>query len=269
MNFRAWNSDKLIVISSPKVASSYLDSKFYETPGNKNMFSIANDLELKLDINSISSESVVKDLELISTNKNKKDILIVYRNPLEKFLSGTIQDFANIITYGLPYNNFLIDYLLTESSIETNYIFKSKDTIFNNIQNINTPKEDEKFKKYYLELLRIYVNFYINNTITSDHATSNLYLLYPFINEKIVDKNKIKFFDIDSTSDVTLEDILLKYEITSKRKEVRNSQKKNSELLSKMISNDSDLMSKLHHNLKQETFFYNLLKNSKYNITSI
>jgi len=264
MTYRIWNTKKLIIISRPKIASSFLDHVFFEFPENRNVFSLTHELTLKFD-NSKTQDGVQFEIENIFNGKSKKDILILYRSPLKKFLSGTIQDFDNGFLKLDKHHHFLIENFFKDYPEFKKFILLKYSIIEEFLKDVGSERNEE-FEKYYSKLLFEFASFIIENNIISGHNDNTNYLTYSLINEKIIDKNKLYLLDIDSAEKNTLMDFLKKYEIQPKRKEYRNSQKTGADLLHRMIRNNKHLNVLLHDNIKVETFFYNLLQSSKYNI---
>lgn len=262
---RFWNTKKLIVISSPKVASSFLDNTFYKDYEStiQNIFLFNNDLSITYTVPVEEVDRI--DFEKIFTNTNKKDILILYRNPKEKFLSGIIQDFIPTLidsTYQIDYiiYNYFKQHNLDVSEFLNNSNLQNKI----HIKNIN---ENEKFQYYFKHLLKLYYEYIIENNKLTVHTNPTLLTIYAFINDKIKDKNKIHLIDIDNVSDDFLKNYLEdKYELYTVKTQDKNTQKPLKNILIDVIK-EFKLENKLENFLKDEMFIYKLIKNLKQNIT--
>jgi len=262
--FRIWKDKKLIVLSSPKVASSFLDTLFLFESGDKNIFSI-ND---KFQINKVLETEIdnsFEDLDLIFSNKNKKDILFLYRSPQKKYLSGLIQDFNGMLSNDTHSNNFLIDYHFNSNPRFKDF-FDLKAYEIKELIDTSSAEKEPEFFEYYTDLLEIYLKFHINNNISTNHGTPTLYLTYSIINEKIKDTNKLYLLDIDQGEPDILVNFLSKYEIEPKRKININSNKNGITLINNILKENQYLKQKLGKNLSSERTFYNLLRKNNNNI---
>ena len=97
-NFHVCITDKIVVIYHEKIASRYIRNFF------KNYkFLKFGDLKLKPDggictcngIEDSETSDIINEVYSVLNGKSTKDILIFYRNPLKKFLSGLSENFKN------------------------------------------------------------------------------------------------------------------------------------------------------------------------------
>lgn len=123
---------------------------------------------------------------------NKKDIIFLIRNPIQRFFSGVIQ-----ILYGIMYQISENDDLLKEINFYTGL---TKDEIINVCNIISDPYGDElllsSLKKNEIELL---ISFIIEkqwNLIFQDIHTDNYLFNYVEWIHHIKDKNKIKIINL-------------------------------------------------------------------------
>jgi hypothetical protein len=259
MEFRLWISDKLDIISTPKMASRFLDEIFY---GRNHKLTHSNFFKLKEDISIVADNNILsEELDYIFSNKNKKDILIIYRNPVNKFVSGSLQDLDSVLS-DTKDNLFLIDYIIKNEPKFFPFLFLNNNTLKTKIEN----GDDTDFNEYYMFFAKLFIEFNIKNNIETYHSQNYLHLIYTLINEKITNKSKIRLLDLDSSESTTLSDFLLSYEIKEKIEATKYSKKSLSNFIKKQLLNDVELSAKIHLNLNTQIFFYNLLKNNKQNL---
>lgn len=262
--FRVWNTKKVIIISNPKIASSFLDRTIYENESEKieNIFTFQDDLTLSYNKNFNETDKI--DFEKIFSNQNKKDILVLYRNPFEKYLSGVVQDFTTTLLFASFQVDFLIDGIFQNEKFDASEFLKiplSKKRDY-----IESIGKNEKYLYYFKFLLQKYFYYTMENNIETVHTQKNLLGLYTFINHMIVDKNKMYLLDIDSINESFLKNYIeTKYELFPKQIQIKNSQKPLKEVLLQVIK-EHNLQNKLENYLKDEMFFYNLIKSLNQNI---
>jgi len=233
MSFRVWSNEKLVVISTQKVASSFLDSFFYKKGGSKNLFEINNNFEIEFN-EQTKSENSFYDLNQIFLNKSKKDILIVYRNPVNKYLSGLSQDFNGLLKGKVADFSFLIEEYFKDNENYNDYALFGPREMDKLITYLDETKNNDFFK-FYTSLLESFFKHHVENRTFSPHSEPVLYKLYPFIMEKIKDKNKLYLIDIDKCEDNSLENFLLRYELKPRNYKNRNSNKKYVSILNDII----------------------------------
>lgn len=273
--FRIYSSKKLIVISIVKVATRYLDRLFGKqerTYFNDIKFDYNNGFIIIPDNENIP-ENILNDIKLINEKKNKKDILILYRNPYERLISGIIQDFESDINHSKK--NLLFDLLLdyhinlygnkNNSEIENDVYYKYiQKSIFKNYNDINFNLVE--FYKISLEKYILY-NF-TSNKISSRHTSNYIYLLHTIISKNILfDSNKITLIDIDKNKNI-LKDFLKKYDIVSKEEKLKenDSNKLPKSIVNDLISTNLKLNNLIKLYIQDEIFFYNQLKTLNQNI---
>ena len=139
LSLRFFSSDKLILITSNKVASRYC-SLFFENGGVNNY---GAQIDVDYDFNLVSynlahnynSLYTLKDTIAITNlqkewsdflnKKNKKDVLFLYRDQGERTISGIVQEFLLVIT-DLQHN------FITKLFIEKTYSEKIYTEFINN-----------------------------------------------------------------------------------------------------------------------------------------
>lgn len=259
MNFRFWSHEKIAIISRPKVASRFLDSAFGKHVSEyANQFTLNHDIELQIDYTSFNKNEIESFYKIFEKD-NKKDILILYRNPYQRLLSGIIQDFKSIILKDNSVQNKLLIQIIFNDKENLKYSTLSNKEINNLINNIES---NPHFLNFYKKSLKIYLDFILNNsvkTFNTVHTRSGLYILYPLIQEKIQNKSKLIIMDIDNIDKNYLEDFLKKYDIFVDKNTNKDSNH-NLKIILKDIINSSEYYKKTIDNiLYEEWFFYDLL----------
>jgi hypothetical protein len=95
-NFHVCITDKIVIIYHEKIASRYIRNFF----GNYKFLKFG-DLKFEPcggifttnDINNSETSFIIDEVSSVFNGKSTKDVLIFYRNPLKKFLSGLSENF--------------------------------------------------------------------------------------------------------------------------------------------------------------------------------
>jgi hypothetical protein len=265
--FRIYSNDKLVIITTKKVASRFIEKSLkLKITYFENTIIINDDLKIEPFKNSIVNSEIRNDINLINSKKSKKDLLFLYRNPYNKLISGIAQDFNIIFTDRNFLLDVLLDYYYNEHTI--NDISKEELKIYaREYVNGENKIKNEKYYKYFKSIYEFLIHKFIKYSYSSEndntiHTHNYLYILYTFLNNNNIDLNKVKIIDIDSDENL-LQNFLNLYEIetSSIDKESNNSTKEIIESLLHKIPNKNLVDNKL----KQEYFFYKLLKNSNLN----
>jgi hypothetical protein len=267
MFFRFWSHEKLNIISSPKVASRFLDSIFDVKPDDyKNQFTLNTDIKLHINEEYFNPQLIDEFHETFSKT-NKKDILILYRNPYKKLLTGIIQDF-NIFLLNTPIlHRFLAASFFTDVE-SLKYIRFDSEKMRQYLDNIES---HQSFLDFYKRLLESYLDFSLKSsskTFNTVHTKSGLYILHTLISDKIYDKTKLHLVDIDIIDDLYLEEFLKKYLIKFEPNISKNSNNVFKDILEDIIENSEYYKDTINEILEEDYFFYELIskKNRFYEI---
>ena len=108
--FKVWSTDKLVIFTVPKVASRFIEYSLQQSNINPHANNVYIDDDFKLKETRLSnlSNELSNDIKNINNNKNKKDLLFLYRNPKTKLLSAIVQDFNE----NIKNDKFLFDIFL-------------------------------------------------------------------------------------------------------------------------------------------------------------
>lgn len=217
--FKIWSNEKLVVVSTSKIASRFLDYTFdMGEPELSNEFYIDERMEYIGKPYNLNQQ-VIDEFNSILSKDNTRDILFLYRNPKKRIITGLSQDFINQFT-----DNYTSRYLLwfATSKLINNFDIETYISFFKH-SNESRQKDmlsDLKFRENIYQLAYAYLdyNLKVNFNLTS-HTSNYLYKLHYVVNNHSIDSNKIKLFDIDS-SNKKLADFVLKYNDGGMNKEV-------------------------------------------------
>jgi hypothetical protein len=239
-----FSSDKLILITLPKVASRYV-GEIFEHNDNCYLTKLSIDYDFSiLEINttqnhdklfSIKSDTAKQNTEeqwnSILNGNFEKDIIFLYREPYQRIISGIIQEF---------FGEF--------DNLKNSFIFKPYiDSIFENISLYNIIKSKEPFELYNMiddnnDFYKMYEIFLINfieyesvNLIKRTHVS--LYLVY--LNDLIknlITKNKIHLLDIDNLN-TDLKNILINYNLKPRPTNIDEESKRSNEKIKNILDN--------------------------------
>jgi hypothetical protein len=298
------SSDKLILITSNKVGSRYSSNWFKPPLGFNAMFPVNKDFNIKKtkkcnmaflwDTSDDEDFDDAKKLNLqdkfydeytsIRNNTNKKDVLFLYRNPLERVISGIVQEWFSTVS-GSEKIDYKLKTILKSLPGGDSFYYKT----LKNPWWISHVAYRPDFSKNELDIIQyLLVEYALEYTSTNMFQTSHTNFitsyLYNFITNANLDTNKIKLFNLDDNS-IHLSKILNKYfevsyysngEHDDKHKESNNG------LKNLLINNDNSpsnnslddeidgklklIKSRIINSLEIELYFYEKLKNLPYNI---
>jgi hypothetical protein len=285
LSLRFFSSDKLILITSNKVASRYC-SLFFEN-GGVNNYGVQIDVDSDFNLvsynlaHNYSSLYTLKDTIAITNlqkewsdflnKKNKKDVLFLYRDPGERTISGIVQEFIVVIT-DLQHN------FITKLFIEKTYSEKIYTEFINNSVDSILKNGNKDLYNIYYNFLSEYIKYESSTLTQKHHIRPYLLYLYDFIKNYNLDKNKIHLLDIDN-SESDIETILNKYglekKISNSEKFARASNGEIKKIVEKIISEAPD--NKANHELftairyitnmiEMETIFFEKIKKLPENI---
>ena len=265
--FNFSQTNKAFFINNPKVGSRYLieacsrdtirfEVNLVDTTISKNWSKI------KINKDDTYVNEIYQDWDSIVNGTNKKDIIILYRDPLKRLVSAIIQDSLTLIE---DENNRLLLYSKFES---LGFSKNDVDLLVNWERNVNISSLDF-VKKYSIandepiisEMMWNVYKIHIDNILKKDnfhagHASPhNLPLVY-LLNSIKFDMNKVKFIDLDETPD-ELGNYLKSIEL----KVPENKHSNNilgPKLVYDILLNHTDY--RLHNTLYGEIIGYNILK---------
>lgn len=292
--FKIFTSEKVIVFSKQKVATRYLYNRFYYTPigiGDKDesqSFTITDDLSLINGDDLIVGYGDTKIMysEIFDIHTNKKDIILIYRNPLDRFVTGVLQ----YTLKSLNTKNFSIAFD-TEPVYKTKFdiLFKlSQEYLFGNVSGFVNEhklvkekmspelfdiamKEVVSFSELIIHRICTFLKYV---TIPEDSHTENYLWCYnSIINDSRIDNNKlllVNLTDSENSLSSILDSYLPNYEshenFRGTREQTSNSSGQAKSMLLDYIKKDKELYTKVKDYIKIDEYFYNLFEKSNLNI---
>jgi hypothetical protein len=203
-----FKNEKILLMTVPKIAHSWCKKIFLDDKNIDSEFQInINDFNIqktnKLNSDNYDEEIINIWISLLDGNC-KKDLIILYRNPIEHFISAFVQDwFTNDINNNIQYFNFFLESLSISPAIKNDFLEEY----------LTSSKLSEKLIKKYpniiSEIIKVTLDYHLNRSqIEKGHYTLWLSFLNKLINSKKIDNLKIKLIDI---YDNQLENQLQKY----------------------------------------------------------
>lgn len=283
--FIIYNTENAIVFTARKIATQFLD-KFYRTYIDNNIqctFTIQKNGD-RNGVQVVSPAGITKDSEIVSYLRKvvnndysiDKEIVILIRNPWERYTSAFIQDYIKPMIYHTsPSDNLFFNF------------------IFNDDFMYNKHKIDIKNKKTYIDVFRRYVeNRKINfNRVVVDDITreviefliksiilidsnntreylngDHFYFYHTPILELIQDANiNPKIIDID---EYNLSDELSKYKKTPKKLDKYHSSNELTDIFNNLEGSTlfDEYKKNIQKELQHEIDSYNKLKNLNFNL---
>lgn len=289
-----WYNDKCIVSTFPKVASRMTQAYFgkafrynYSPTTNK----LKNNLEIVIKDKSSIDYNFEEGVQVIEEAFNKtsdRDIILLYRNPYKRTVSGLYQEFiSSFDTYDASHEYFLKkkDY---SKIIEDNFDNPKEIYDFINIQSVDwdwgTIPSFHVFKPLEIKLLKLLLDDFLKTFVEDKEKVVNLnhtrlYLsnLYQIFKEDILDVSKVKLLDI---GEIDVEQVFKKYQSNPKvldkyrniKRTIKSTEYKNpwrnvelNELVEAKLK-EPKYQSILSDVLSEETDIYNYLKTLPNNI---
>jgi hypothetical protein len=254
------NTPKLYIINDYKVGTRFVNSWF----NKQHMDQVPN------QIPQMGSDDKLW-VKILNRKKINKNILMIYRNPLEKTITGLLEDFSETIIRGNDpqeykdaldnindHVHFKILKSLTFSNEENSYKF---DEVFSNEFIYDTPI---KSADVFTSLFTSYVDMRRKKVSLNDkHAKYHICGFYFLVNEFLRDVQDFTLFNIDN-KDIQLHKVLSKYKKPPKELE-STSNLKYKKLLTEDFWN-SDIFKHIKNDMEDEILFYHAMKESKFNI---
>lgn len=256
---KIYSTDKYFFITKEKVASRFLESLFGDDLDSGIVFDYMFDINNKkikpfIDTNSDIQKQTINDFEDALNKKLKKDIIILYRNPNNRFLSGIIQDFnSNIDDKGGEFTLSLLYKLFNINSDIEEFMENNKGAL--QLSELET--QSGEVIEFLKKSLTSYMEYSAELNFDGIHTKNYLHEFYILIKENYFDSNKIILCDIDINLDSLIKTLSLNPDYT--RKNSNNNFKK---LLHEILDdkNNKKLSEKIEFKLETEFIFYDMLK---------
>lgn len=284
-SLRIFSSKKLIVFSKPKVATRFLNLVFKgDGRDSHESYAISRNLEL-ISANPIIGldDNQTEFSKIIDIKKNKKEIIFLYRNPLDRFITGVVQYSINQLLLSQHWGILLLD----NPNEFTTPLPILLDGVRTYLLGITLNKKygdnyDEDLIKSEVVLLSEKLinrlDKYLSMVEIPDDVHTENYLSFydDFIQSGKFDLNKITLINIGDKKN-NLSKILNTYdsELSIKISDDNNSEKKLStsntkgfskKILTDAINSNKMLLEKIHRYVEIDTLFYNRFETSELNI---
>ena len=208
-------NDKVIVITKLKLGHSKCRELFI----GKTNYSI--DTDFKCDFHTLelistknkTSNTYTEDFtniwNSVLNKTEKRDIVLIYRNPISAWLSGFYQDTTNMYDNSYfkdtPYFTEYINSLKHNNEVKQNFL---KD--FTNELNLRTLFKKEEYIPIISDIITKNLDYYmLNNKLGKAHTKSWIPFIYKLINSNQIDTTKIKLLDLyDAPLEIQLNNYL-------------------------------------------------------------
>ena len=267
-------TEKFTLLAQPKICSSYIGREFRRIKQiHDNTFPWvtfnSTDLSIKqFDVevgypNHILTE-IKSEWEKCLSKKSKNDILLLGRDPMNRFTSAFYQDIIRDIIN--PKTEYKKDLLL--SLLKSNI----SEYVYNQIEHKIYSTEEYEDSWIYskddsgvnADIARVICNYALNDfqqrTLSAEipHNVYYLYKYYHIIKSGLINPSKIKFVDID---EVNLGNFLNRYDIHNFPKSKDNSSMNwKSQIYHVLLNDFPELYNSICKDLQYETYFYNIIK---------
>lgn len=260
--------DKCLIVFNYKVGSRFIQNALgnnivqYDIP-----IAITDDLIIDTD------PQLKEWFEKITSPFYNKKIIILYRNPYEKLLSGFIEDFQEVALRPENYTEHEVEgflkysdkYDYNKTTLQLLKELSNSDSIFYNTQNTYMLFEKNSIHKKlsastaYCNLIYHYINWRLDtNRVDERHSSYHCIPVYILLKEFFQPKEVI-LVDIDN-EEISLKNILQEYskeEITSVKNDFSNDKVK--QVVREYLVNKS-MDEKIRRGIKYESIIYKLLK---------
>lgn len=268
ITFKAYNTDNVLFLTREKIASRYLVEILGNDPCDVEMYA---DFSKSSYRNNFPSEErgkaakeSFKEFEKVIKGTQKKDIVILYRNPERKVISGIVQDALNIFIQKSPnvWNQLLVDTLLSNHDrIRISEILKD----INKIGDIKITDESHPVINFLKEFIYLFLKESSIINFKTTHCMDFLYEYYYFIKSLEPYNLNLYIHDIDS-KDITLNQVLNNYDIeTFEVDKSSHSNQSFNDYVLEIFDNNDELKTQFNSSISNEYFFYDVLKNSELN----
>ena len=215
-NYLCTNTENLLIFNDLKIGSRTIKD-WFNTPSTKITIE-TTDFKRFLP-KEPNTEILINNI--LSKISIQKDILLIYRNPFRKTITGLLEDFLACIQVEKLEDGGL--FFEIYSNVENN-IFKkiirkhngNVHSLFNwdcsEDMGISTSQKVELFSTLFLEFLKIKKE---TGGLFEKHSTPMCYSTYQLIKECLDDTQKFYLFDLDD-KDISLENFLERYKTPPK-----------------------------------------------------
>lgn len=184
-------NEKSFVITKPKVASRFVQSLYQ---GSTHEIRIENTLEISpyFEVTNEASKSYNR---LLDVKTNNKEIFLIYRNPLKRYISGVIEDILVSIGQENFNERFFLRSYLSKNNIEPYYLFEQ---LKENESNRNFLLNEE-FKSFLDDVLNDFFYWQVQTTPIFSHHSSPYMVIYDkILKSQKIDNRKVHLINLDN-----------------------------------------------------------------------
>lgn len=263
-----FENNKIVLFTVPKIAHSWCNTKFI---GKENESSVDSEFAINYYTYELSThvhkgdprddeyfKKIEKTWNSILGKKEKRDLVIFYRNPYEHFLSAFMQDYSRNFYPGVSPNEqvyweYFIESLQVPSIIKTNFI--------NDIGLEGTLTSDIVMKYPEIATKVIDINFdsYLRKgSFENGHYRTWLSFINRLITSDSIDSNKVRFVDIyDAPLEVQLKNVV---DIESGPSYNTSTHSWSFSILDKLVSQNTRYYDTISSVIKYEMIYYQEIK---------
>lgn len=200
--FLIYSNNTHLFIYREKLASRYLQKSFQITFGEEQYYNFHISPDFKKihyptnQSGNTKYQEISNDYDLIINKESNKDVIIFYRDPVEKLKSGIIQDFYDL--FGpKKYNSFETNLLFKHFNVSNDdmrFIIKK----WGSFREIDLDILPESIYKFYKSAMVLFLEYVSEIGYNTNHCRNYLYTVYPLIYGNVFDDSKFLLFDIDS-----------------------------------------------------------------------
>ena len=271
-------SDKINVITTNKVASRYLGSLAQQGYFKESAFTTDAEYNIKSNITlsnkDVTEEEVLSEWDSMFSKKTKKDILFLYRSPVERTMTGIVQEFYEDVFDGVGHGGdfklqLILENFIGGPSFYSKVLLRPQWYSANNEEWI--PIFDEKDFEILETLLVSYLEkFALSDIINRDHTSTYITYLYNLLISDRLDMNKVSIIEIQKNKRALENTLKLYFDLDG----VGVNKSSNTFLLKRIESNRKYTKHGFYHNivnkvkvaLDSELFFYNKILSLPNNI---
>lgn len=195
-NLHAWLSEKLIVFSRPKIATRLLDTYFnlrnaYDVQFvlNKEGFEIKQVIHQQRGLQDDEETKLI--FENILSGKEKRDILIFYREPYARMISGLYQEFLTASS------NPELFYFWGRNISNKGEVFQALRHATNATFTFKHTSLDKDVLASIKEMAQDYVKFVSQNNLNMTHTDNHLMAYNLLFSMSKVNSSKIKIINTE------------------------------------------------------------------------
>jgi len=263
-----FENNKVIILTVPKIAHSWCNTKFL---GEGNRSSIDSEFAINYYTYELSThihkgekrddeyfKKIEKTWNTILDKKEKRDLVILYRNPYEHFLSAFMQDYSKNFYPGKSSNQqvyweYFIESLQVPSIIKTNFINDSS------LEESLTSDIVRKYPEIANKVIDVNFDSYLRaGSFENGHYRTWLSFINRLITSNVIDSNKVRFVDIyDAPLEIQLKNVV---DIETGPSYDSSTHSWSFSILDKLVSENTRYYDTISSIIKYEMIYYQEIK---------